>query len=49
MVDYKFRRGKKDELFMRILEEIDKTEGKVSLASATFHLVEAPSLNVHLT
>ena len=48
VVDYKFRRGKKDELFMRILEEIDKTEGKVSLASATFHLVEAPTLNVHL-
>ncbi len=46
VVDYKFRRAAKDELFMRILEEIDKTEGKISLASATFHLVEAPTFNV---
>ncbi|MGB5596254.1 MAG: mechanosensitive ion channel domain-containing protein [Crocosphaera sp.] len=48
VVDYKMRRGIKDELFMRILEEVDKTEGKVSLASATFHLVEAPTLNVNI-
>ncbi|ACB53922.1 unknown [Crocosphaera subtropica ATCC 51142] len=48
VVDYKLRRAKKDELFIRILEEIDKTEGKIKLGSATFELVEAPNLNVNI-
>jgi small-conductance mechanosensitive channel len=48
VVDYKRRRTVKDRLFTRILEEFDRTEGKVAMASATFHLVEAPTLNVRL-
>ena len=46
VVDYKYRRGKKSELFNRILDEIEKTEGRVVLASATFELVGAPALDV---
>ncbi len=46
VVDYKCRRGKKSELFNRILDEIDQTNGRVVLASATFELVGAPALDV---
>lgn len=48
VVDYKKRRITKDLLFTRLLEEIDRTEGRVALASATFHLVEAPEITVKL-
>lgn len=48
VVDYKRRRITKDLLFTRILEETDKTQGRVALASATFHLVEAPELTVKM-
>lgn len=48
VVDYKIRRRIKDQLFTRILDEFVKTDGRVSFASATFHLVEAPTLNVKL-
>lgn len=48
VVDYKRRRITKDVLFTRILEETDKTGGRVALASATFHLVQAPELTVKL-
>jgi len=48
VTDYKKRRSTKDLLFTRILEEFDATDGKVTLASATFHLVEAPVLNVRI-
>lgn len=47
-VDYKLRRSTKDLLFARILEEIDQTEGKVQFASATFDVVELPTLDVSL-
>lgn len=47
-VDYKRRRITKDVLFTRVLEETDKTQGRVALASATFHLVEAPELTVKM-
>lgn len=49
VTDYKMRRSTKDTLFTRIMEEFDATEGKVSLASATFHLVDAPVFNVRMT
>ncbi|HOE80475.1 MAG TPA: mechanosensitive ion channel [Smithellaceae bacterium] len=49
VTDFKRRRLTKDILFTRIMEEFDATDGKVSLASATFHLVEAPVLNVRMT
>lgn len=46
VVDYKKRRITKDVLFTRILEDVDRTSGRVSLASATFHLVETPEIQV---
>jgi small-conductance mechanosensitive channel len=49
VVDYKRRRAVKDELFLRILEELDKTDGRVAIASATFHLVQTPVLDVRLS
>lgn len=48
VVDFKLRRRTKDQLFTRILDEFTQTEGKVRFASATFHLVEAPTLKVAL-
>jgi hypothetical protein len=49
VVDYKQRRGKKDIIFSRILDEFDKTNGSISIASTTIHLVETPAFNVKLT
>lgn len=49
VTDYKRRRTTKDILFTRIMEEFDATDGKVSLASTTFHLVDAPVFNVRMT
>ncbi len=48
VVDYKSRRRTKDRLFTRILEEIDLTDGRIAIASATFHLVEAPTFDVRV-
>ena len=48
-VNYKKRRIKKDELFTRILDEFENTSGKVTFASATFELVEAPTINLRLS
>ncbi|MCC6903401.1 MAG: mechanosensitive ion channel family protein [Polyangiaceae bacterium] len=48
VVDYKLRRLTKDRLFSRVLEEVDASPGRVALASATFHLVEAPRIDVRL-
>jgi small-conductance mechanosensitive channel len=46
VVDFKKRRSTKDILFTKILDAFQATDGKVSIASATFHLVDAPVLNV---
>jgi len=48
VVDYKARRTTKDKLFTRILEEVDKNSEKIGLASATFQLVEAPTIDISL-
>jgi small-conductance mechanosensitive channel len=48
VVDFKKRRVTKDLLFTRILEEIDKTEGRIAIASTTVHIVETPQFNVRL-
>lgn len=48
VVDYKRRRSTKDTLFSRILDAFDETEGQVSIASMTVHLVETPTLNVKI-
>ncbi len=47
-VDVKRRRTTQDELFMAILDAVEATEGRVQLASATFEIVAAPSLEVRL-
>jgi len=46
IVDYRRRRTVKDQLFTRILEEVDKSKDRVRLASATFELVGIPKLDV---
>lgn len=48
VVDYRRRRGTKDFLFTRILEEVEKTEGRIQLASATFELVQGSAIEVSL-
>jgi hypothetical protein len=48
VVDYKKRRITKDLLFTRILDEIEKTEGQVAIASQTVHIIETPLLNVKI-
>ncbi|MTJ13974.1 mechanosensitive ion channel [Anabaena sp. UHCC 0187] len=49
VVDYKQRRGKKDIIFSRILDKFDNTNGSISIASTTIHIVETPAFNVKLT
>lgn len=49
VVDYKLRRATKDKLFSRILDELEKTNGRVALASATFEIAEAPTIDVRVT
>ncbi len=49
VVSFKRRRGTKDALFTLILDEFAKTDRKVEFASATFHLVEAPTIDVRIT
>jgi len=48
IVDYKLRRSVKDTLFQSVLDELDKTEGRVAMASMTVQLVEWPHLDVRL-
>lgn len=48
VVDFKKRRTTKDVIFSSILDEFEKTDGAVQIASATFQLVEAPEINVNL-
>ena len=49
VVDYRKRRWMRDHLFTRILEEIDKSDNKIRLASATFEVVPGSTLDVHLS
>jgi hypothetical protein len=44
VVDYKSRVGVKDELFILILEKIERSGDEVELASATFELTKIPPL-----
>lgn len=43
IVDYKLRRVTKDKLFTRILEEIDKSHGRIIVASMTVDVVGFPA------
>ncbi len=46
IVDYRKRRFVKDRLFTRILEEVDKSDNRVRLASATFEVTNVPRLEL---
>ncbi len=46
VVDYKFRRAKKDQLYTQILDAFLSTNGQINFASTTVHLVEAPVVDV---
>ncbi|MDK2910423.1 MAG: hypothetical protein PWR20_1990 [Bacteroidales bacterium] len=48
VVDYKRSRFTKTELFTKILNAIEATNGEIKFASATFHLVEAPEFKVKI-
>lgn len=49
IVDYRKRRFVKDRLFTRILEEVDKSEHRIRLASATFELSNLPRLDIQFS
>ncbi len=46
IVDYRKRRAVKDLLFTRILDEVDKSENRIRLASATVEIVNVPRLDI---
>ena len=48
VVNFKKRRVTKTLLFKKILKDVETTGGKIKFASATFHLVDAPELNINL-
>lgn len=48
VVDYRKRRWMKDHLFTRILEEVDRSENRIRLASATFEMVTGSNLDVRI-
>ncbi len=48
VVAYKARRSTKTDLFLAILDAVKASQGALQVASATFHLVEAPKLQVDL-
>lgn len=49
VVDFRKRRWIKDRLFTRILQEVDKSNGRIRLASSTIELVNMPQLDVSLS
>jgi small-conductance mechanosensitive channel len=48
VVVYNKRRVTKSDLFLKILESVEQTNGAVRFASATFQLVEAPDFNINI-
>jgi small-conductance mechanosensitive channel len=49
IVDYQRRRITKDSIFTRLLEEVDKSDGRIALAVSSLELVAAPALDVRLS
>lgn len=49
IVDYRKRRFVRDRLFTRILEEVDRSQNRIRLASATFEVTNIPRLNVQFS
>ena len=48
VVDYKARRTTRDHLFVRLLEEIDRTDGRVGIAASTLNIEKLAPLEVTL-
>lgn len=48
VVDYQARRATKDKLFRRIMEEVDNSQGKIKMASATVELVAGSFIDVRM-
>ena len=48
VVDYKKRRTTKTDLFLKILNEIEKLNGEIKFASATFQLVDSPDFRIKI-
>jgi small-conductance mechanosensitive channel len=48
VVDYKLRRTIKDQLFTRILEEVDRTGDRVGIAAATLNIEKLAPLEIRL-
>jgi small-conductance mechanosensitive channel len=50
VVDYKRRRSTRDKIFARVIEEFEKTEGRVTIASTStdISLVQAPPFDVKI-
>jgi hypothetical protein len=48
VVDYQKRRRTKDQIFERILDELDRSEDQVAFASTTVQLVDLPQLDIRL-
>ncbi|MHB9031320.1 MAG: mechanosensitive ion channel family protein, partial [Candidatus Latescibacterota bacterium] len=46
VVDYKQRRGTKDQIFTRLLEEIKQSGGRVQIATTSFRVTSVPDVNV---
>jgi small-conductance mechanosensitive channel len=46
VVDYQRRRSIKNELFLQILDAVDRTEGQIKLASATHEITDLPPIDV---
>jgi small-conductance mechanosensitive channel len=51
VVDYKKRRSTKDKIFAQVIEEFEKNEGRVAIASTTsdISLMQAPQFDVRLS
>lgn len=47
VVDFKKRRSTRDHLFTRFLEEIEKSDNKIKMASQTSEIVAFPKLNIY--
>ena len=48
VVDYKLRRATKDRLFARILEEIDRSQGRVGIAASTLNIEKIPPIELRV-
>jgi small-conductance mechanosensitive channel len=48
VVDYRARRRTKDQIFEQLLDEFDRSAGRVSIASTTVQLVDPPLFDIRL-